>query len=224
MQVVACSPFTKLFLPEWEDALLENPDLVMDETKPFFFNVPRATGAIENVQYGVPFRADDYLQGRGDGKDAINVLNYLSGGHDGTGAPETDWTGIVQIKNPVGFEQAMREVQSVILQAQVSGDQKRMAEAEHEMKRIMDQGFKHTQATMKASRADADARVIRQLKNTHNNLMKQYKRNVEDGKGTYEPSVQEHLGLVVLDKIIKINKGRREMAQKFHELIKQIQA
>ncbi len=226
MRVVACSPFTKLFLPEWEERLLENPDLIMKDDEPFSFSVPRAVGAVENVKYGVPFRVDDYLRGSAAAKDskaAYDLKYYLTGGDDGFGMQETEWTGIVELDvGSTGTERAMAEIHQMVMTAQMSGDEVKIGKAKAQMDLLMKKSFKDTQEAMVAARGLADQRVIKQLKTTHHNLLQQYKHNKEDGKGLYMPSGPEHFGLYVLNKIVKISKGRLEMNTKFNALLNQV--
>ena len=226
MRVVACSPYTKLFLPEWEERLLENPDLIMDDSIAFTFSVPRSVGAVENVQYGIPFRVDDYLRNTYSAKDskaASDLMYYLTGGADGFGMQETEWTGIVELDTgSSGTERAMAEIHHMVMTAQSTGDQSQIDKAKKQMDYLMAKSFKDTQEATEASRHLANQRVIKQLKTTHHNLLQQYKTNKEDGKGLYMPSGPEHFGLYVLNKIVKISKGRKEMNTKFNALLNEV--
>lgn len=225
MQVVACSPLSKLFLPEWEERLLENQELIFKEDEQFKFNVARPAGAIENVHYSVPFRVDDYLRANKqlrDAKDALNVMYYLTGGAEGTQSQETDWTGIVELPSVSGSDRDMSVVQHAVMQAQMSGDPCRIQAAKLRMDNLMNKSWEDTQEAMKRARKIADERVIRQLKTTHINLMNQYKHNKDDGKGIYAPSSTEHFGAYVLRKMIQVSAGRQSMNSDFKKWIQDV--
>lgn len=224
MRIVACSPLTKIFLPEWEERLLADPELIFDEKEPFSFTVPRSVGSVENVRFGVPFRADDYLRkspNERDAKAGADLAYYLTGGDDASGMQETDWTGIVMLPSST-YESSVAEIHHMVLQAQMSGEPARIKRAEEQMMLLSKKSFEETQSAMSGARELADKRVIRQLKTTHYNLMQQYKHNKEDGKGLYAPSIPEHFGAFVLRKIVQVSEGRRKMNSDFNKLINEV--
>lgn len=222
MRVVACSPYTKLFIPAWEERLLENPDLILDTELDFEFSVKRPTGAVAGIKYGVPFRADDYLKDTVLKAEGDNLLYYLTGGKDGSGSQETDFSGIVELSLGRSSESAVAEMAHAVMLAEASKDEKRITKAKKQMEELMRSTYAETKDAMASARNLANERVVRQLRTTHVNLMNQYKHNKEDGKGLYAPSCTEHFGAYVLRKIMEVSKGRREMNSEFKKLINDV--
>lgn len=221
MQIVACSPLTKIFLPEWEERIMENPEIVLDEVMPFKFTVPRSVGAVEDVHYGIPFSTSSKINVAREGsKAAIDLQHYLSSDKEGRFTEETNWTGIVPIQTT--NEAARNEVYHAMMQAQMSKDEKKIAKAREYAELLAKREWDDQQEAIKVARKLANERVMTQVKITHRNLMQQYKHNTEDGKGLYTPSSTEHFGAYVLRELIQQSKARRQMSAQFKTWIEEI--
>lgn len=192
--VIAASPLTKIYLKDWEDRLLAEPDLMFDDKLVFTFDVPRGTCAFKAT-----FNKPIQLMGRDD-KEIDTLFNWLTG-EAGQSHLETDIYGIVPF-DP-GVDLVERQDQIAQLEELISDDPATVAKAQKEIAKIQ----KDTAARLKNMRAEvrkmADEKVMRAAKIVHNNLIRQWQINQESNQGKYPPSCTELFGGHLLKKEIE---------------------
>jgi hypothetical protein len=221
MRAIALCPLTKLFLADWHDRLIEEPELLFDHT-PFTFVVPRNVGALGPITYGKMFRVDDMLRGGHSEADQRSVLDWVTGGPGGDAMQETNWTGVVSLDIDYSVDRKLTDMAEMNVAIEGETDERRKEGLRREIASIQ----KDVGAALKEARTRAAAlsqeRVMHQIKRTHVYLMKQFQTNKEEGKGLYNPSNTEHLGAYALRKLIQVSKGKREMNEQFQQLTREI--
>jgi hypothetical protein len=215
MLVIAASPLTKAFLPDWKDRLMADPDSLFSED-PFTFKIKRSSGAL-HFEYNKPIHVAQLLPKAQD-KDLRVLFDWLTGGDDGMQTQETNIYGIVAY-DP-GFDPVKELTALTALEGLESDDP---AELKKAQKKLMDRQ-KAVSARMKelkeGVRVKADARVLRHMRMTHNNLIKQWQMNEENKLGKFPPSDTEMFGAHALNKEIDAaNQKTAEMKRRMSHLM-----
>ncbi len=200
MRYVICgSPLVKVYLVEWHDRLLAEPELVNDMKTDFTFDVPRGCSAFK-VNFNKPMP----INGRDD-KEIEVLYNWLIG-EAGHSQHETDLFGIVPFDPGVDLVQRQDEIAR--LEDLMSDDPKIVASAQKEIAKIQKDTATRLKTMREAIRANSEARIKRAMKISHNNLVKQWQINEEMKMGKHRPSEAEALGAYVLDAEIKAAAAR----------------
>lgn len=199
--IIALSPLTKIFQSRFHDELKRNPENVFKED-PFTIIVDKPSGA-----FHLDFKKPKQLQ------DAA-LINWLTGGKDGTMCRETDYTGIIYA--PV--QDDMLEALTALTGLYVEDPDKAKIKQEAITKDI---GKKYARQ-IKAARALSDSRVMRQIKTIHTNLQKQFALNKENNLGAYIPSTVEFLCTYVLSaELDKDTAETSKLTKEFARLMEQ---
>lgn len=211
-------------MPEWQARLEANPELMLEST-PFEVRIPRAFGALV-FTHGKPVAANKVMPvypGRivtGTKNDATNIIDdlprlieWLTGGPDGNHSSETDIYGIAELDLDMDVSGALSEI---VLFA--DGDEDRKKKAAKSYEEIQKELIKKSKLALEKAREIADQRVKRQLKKTHEFLIKQYDKLAMEGKGRYAPSTAEAIGVFILKKETdKAAENRRKMFDEFNK-------
>jgi hypothetical protein len=203
MYIVQASPFSKIFMPEWSEQCLNDPELIGKSEKGLFeVRIPRSFGGLV-LKHLVPVHAGTLLgrnQYDGDGRnlgptrkvedDEITPLvEWLTADK----SEETHIYGCVKIDIGRNFEEAMQELVSISMDAAVGSESATKKQQEISVKIQKELGEQLAKA-----RQSADARVKRALSVTHANLLRSWEALRADGKGTYMPSIHEALGQLII--------------------------
>lgn len=207
--VVQASPLTKIFLPEWHEKCLANPELVT-VSEPFKVRVPRPTGSIDLVHNVpviastlVPKTVKDMSTGKSFNKkieeDVVSPLvSWLT---EETNS-ETDIYGVVAVPIEVNVADAIMTL------IHESDDTKAEVKLIKEIKKKLAKDIVD-------ARTRADARVMRHCDKMYRVVVATVNQLKKDGKGVYNPSYTEALALDILkDQIQK----RRVHSEKSQEL------
>lgn len=199
--VICASPLAKIFQTSkrggesFQQKCMENPEIVFDEKFPFDVLVNRPCGGIR-LQYNRPHP----ISARDD-KETLNLFNYLTGGEDGMRCPETDKYGIAPLYlGDSDMTQITADIVSLQMEMAGTEDPNYKAQILQQIQRYNAQIAETMVFARKRAREIADQRVLRAIRNTHRNLMKQWKHNKESGNGLYNPSATEFLGAIILEK------------------------
>ncbi len=219
--VIQASPLSKLFMPEWTKKCEEDPDLVFS-TKEFTVQIPRTHGALKLI-HNKPVHIskldppsltrvkDEYLVDDLDG-----LVLWLVGGEDGMASEETDIYGVVGLNIDMDLSSALSDV--AIFDAENPEDGKKAAKKFEDVQKAL---ITKTRSAMVAATELANQRVMRAMKNTHINLMKQHETLKIEGKGVYAPSVAEAVGAYVLkNEINKSSENRKRMVDLLNATMK----
>lgn len=211
--VIQASPLTKIFLHrEWADRCISNPELIFADV-PFKVLIPRSMGAIV-LEHGKPVAYQDLLPRQKNRKveqdESRDVIPWLTGGDNGKMSQETDIYGVVSIdlgSNYTGMLTTM-----LMLEAAADKNPEQKAAIEARRNQLQQQALDNTREAIKDAARRANERVMRACKTTFTYLYRQYQRNIEDGKGKYEPSASEALCAFVLrDMLAKAQAKKRDM-------------
>lgn len=205
---------------EFQDALLNDPDLVFD-SKPFTVRVPSSRRAYEfthnqpvHVQTLLPFNAQDKKDEFSPALEAI--IKWISGGPNGDLCRETAIYGVVQLK----MEDFSAQIADFSVFAAASDEAEKKAQKEYEKARK--DFMSKSKAALEIAQQMADRKVREALKITHHNITKQWDTLKQDGKGHYSPSIAEAVGAHILQaEIDKASKQKTEMVQRFMKTAEQ---
>lgn len=203
MYVVQASPFSKIFMPEWEQKCVENPELIAKSEQGLFeVRVPRSAGAIV-LKHRVPVLAASLIPASKNRKvedDEITPLvNWLTGGPEGHKCEETDIYGIVLLDVASDFQRGLSEILKMQLEASSHAGSAAQREAFiREQVELQVKVATEIEEKLKAATEKANERVRNALKHTHNNLLKSWESLKAQGMGTYTPSPQEALGYFIM--------------------------
>lgn len=197
--VICPSPLAKIYLPEWHDRLLDNPELIYDNKSDFIFDIVTGTRAIK-IRFNKPVA----LGGAND-KDIAQLFGWLTG-EIGTSQHETDIYGIVEY-NP-GVDLVERQEEIAQLDDLVSDDPKAVAAAQKRVAEIQADTQNRLRAMKEGLVKKAEVRIKRAMKTVHNNLVRQWQINEEQKMGKYPASISEMLGAFALDKEIKASEAK----------------
>lgn len=197
MYYICASPLVKIYLPEWHDRLLANPDLIYDDETPFEFNIRRGMGGIK-VKFNTPQQIPPKLAR--DNKELMSLYNWLTGGPNGTDCQETEIYGIVVFDPKINLIETYDQIS--MLEDLASEDSKKAMEARKRQNELQRETARRVKETREKVRALSEMRIKRQLRFNHNNLIRQWQMNEENKLGKYPPSITEMLGAHALNKEI----------------------
>lgn len=217
---IAASPLVKIYLPEWHDRLLEEPDLIHDYKTPFSFVVDTGSTGIR-----VNFNTPQQVHG-GDDKQNRSVHHWLTGGPDGHLARDSDIYGIVEFNPQMDLVETMDQF-SQMDQILAMGELTKKEAAEEAAK--LHEQRKFAAAKLHAARERvkklSEERIRRAIRFNHNNLIKQWQTNEEMKMGKYPPSITEMLGAGAIEgEIAKSDAKNRKARDRFNELMSHTQA
>lgn len=223
MYVIQASPLTKMFMPEWEQKCLEQPELI-GSSVPFTVRVPRATGGIV-LEHNKPVHVSKLIPPNPNRKVEVDevkdLIPWLCGGDDRP-SDETDIYGIVVLDIDMAVTHT---ISSMLGDPELLSPDEKVREAA--MRRQIDQQRTiqaAISAKMEAARERANARVKRALKITHANLIRQWEQNVANGKGKYPPSAAEALGAFVLaEEIKKASDAKQKLMENMTNIMQRTQ-
>ncbi len=199
--VVCASPLVKVYLPEWHERLLANPDHLSDMEFDFSFAIAHGVSSF-HVDFNKPMMV---TTGRDD--DVESKFQWLIG--EAVGAQhETDIYGLVPFETNVDLVQRSDEISR--LSMKILNDPKGAEAAQKAIAKIQ----KDTNVALAKVRQDAkelsEKRIKRAMKKVHNNLVLQWQRNEEQKMGKYPPSMTELFGAHVLDSDIRRAQAKGE--------------
>lgn len=186
--IVQASPLTKIFLPEWHDKCLSNPELIV-KVEPFRVVVPRPCGSIE-LTHNVPVIASSLIAKVKERKVTEDEISPLVEWLTNEQNAETDIYGIVAIPIETNVADAI-----MALVYDIDGSDKQ--------KKLMSELKKNMIKNINSARERADARVIRQCEKVYNMIKATVSTLKQSGKGVYSPSYSEALALDILKDQIK---------------------
>ncbi|UOF77050.1 hypothetical protein [Caudoviricetes sp.] len=196
MIISALSPVSKIFIPEFHEALMRDPSLIKQtvELMPFKVKIQCSCSA--------------YIFEAGKQKDIqeTHLAWWLTGGSEGKENQETDWTGLVEIKMPT------TDI-SELLSYAIKGEKIPQKLAESTM-----------EATIEAEQR-SKKRVMQNVERVYRHMQAQYAFNKEAGKDdAYMPTTVEYLcGYILADELEKNQQAKKALTSKFQELMKNIQ-
>jgi len=210
---IAGSPLVKVFLPEWQDAIERDPDVIYDMNTPFEFDVDTGSRCI-HVAFNKPMTPPG-----GSFAEQKDVLMVLTGGETGANSRATDWSGIVLFDPKVDMAQMLDAM--AMMDDFISEDPK-VKEAAIK-KRIAEQraAAAKIKETRKAVQLRSEQRILRHMRMTHHNLIKQWQTNAEQNVGKYPPSFTEQLGMYALRTELQ---NKSEKSRKINEKVNEIMA
>lgn len=237
MYVVQASQLSRIFLPEYQNRLIQDPELIFKLKEPFKVTVPRATGAVTLThmkpvhQYQLLPRKHFVQHGDGDvrelkgarrnpGDEIRDLVPWLTGGPDGMGSEETDIYGIVMLDIGADIVSSMVELmQRQGFNALTSmgadtedGEGVSRDDFSQELVRMQKEYQQQVNRAVAAAREVADRKVRRALLITHTNLIQTWDAMETDGKKPYLPSAAEGLGAFILqEEISQSNAARQAM-------------
>lgn len=131
------------------------------------------------------------------------LLNWVTGGVDGDLSQETDYSGCVQLP--------LSEEETGFVFAALTGMEK-----SKELLSAID-------VAKDKAKAKSAERVMRAIRRTHSNLMKQYERNKEQQGEMYSPSATEFLcSYVLASEESKRAEDQQKVTNEFQALMKKI--
>lgn len=223
MYILQASPYSKLWMRQFHKECEKNPKLV-EEVSAFQVLIPRSAGAITLI-HNQPVHIQKLLPRNPNQKadehcplERETLVEWLTGGVDGMRCNETDIYGVVALDLETDLSAAVINLVSAM------GDEndKIKKDAEGELRELTRKVKEESKSKMKDARALADARVVRALKTTHRNLMKEYETMKQEGKGRYEPSIAEAIGTFILREELKtISQSRNEMLKGFDSVMRE---
>lgn len=206
MYVICATPLVKIFLREWHDRLLEDPELIKDFETPFEFTAVTGTRGFK-LKFNTPMQVNDN-----------DLYKWLVGGNTGAESKDTDIYGIVPFDPKIDMATTLDELS--VLEDFVSDDPKKAAAAAKKRDAMRKEAANKIKATRERVREASETRVRRAIRFNHNNLIKQWQTNEEMKMGKYPPSVAEMLGAHAIDKEISDAKNRgSELKKRMSDLM-----
>ncbi len=191
--VICSSPLVKIYLLEWHDRLLAEPEEMNnfgDPKAPWKFDVPRGCSSFK-----MTFNKPVPVTGRDDSE--IETLYKWLIGESGHSQHETDLFGIVPFDPGVDLVERQDEIAR--LTDLMEGDDESAALAMKELAQIQKETQTRIRDMREAIKDMSAARIKRAMKQNHNNLVKQWEINEEMKMGKHRPSESEALGAYALD-------------------------
>ncbi len=195
MMVGAFSPLCRIFMKQYQDMLIENPEKIFEQVnEPIKLQIYRAVG--------------DYVIYLNRPKTEENpvLLEWLTGGDDGCLSPETDQYGVVKITStPQETGNILALLDSNISKKQAEELRKTFASNVDNAKKL------------------SRFRVMRAVETTYYNIKKQWEYNKEANFGQHTPSKSEYLCLKVMAEEFKHqNKKELDINKKMQELMQEL--
>ena len=210
--VISASPLVKVYLPQWHERLLDEPDLIFREYSndepTFTFDIPRGIKAFK-----MTFNKPVAVHGSDD-KEIESLYQWLIG-EMAQSQHETDCYGVVPFDPNIDMVGTLDHMAS--LEALASGDAKKALRAKQELDKIQKDIGERMSKLRTEVKKQSEARIKRAMKTNHNNLIRQWQTNVEQGLGKYPPSIAEALGRHALDKEIAVMESKQAKLARFME-------
>ena len=227
MYLISASPHTKIFLPEWEERILEDPNVIANREVPFHFNVPFPTGAVGMFEFGEVIRLDDLpCVKRRLPEDRLGLYNFLTGGASGMEHLETSLWGIVAVKFDTDMTKYTVEQMALETEAIKAKDEKKLASIEKKQKEHKAKFREQYREAQKKAEIIANDKVFNFIKFTAENMKDQWEKLKQDGKNPYKASVSELGCLWSLREYLQNKSNKRAQltreAQEFIEKINSI--
>jgi len=194
--VVQASPLTKIFLPQWQEVCLTNPEKIVSNQK-FTVTIPRPCGSITLV-HGVPVVASTLIKQskarKVEDDETAPLVAWLTDERNA----ETDIYGVVAVPIETNVADA--------IMALVSGGSGGEADLIKDIK-------KELASSIISARKRADARVMRQCGKMYDVVRETVRAMKADNKGEYSPSYSEALALDILKDQIRKTRAPDNKAQ-----------
>lgn len=200
MLIGSFSPLVKIFQPQWQQKLIDNPELIMDESeKGWDMYIPKPSGA-----YGIRWSTPKE-------ESSIILIEWLTGGFDGNQSAETDEYGIVQVPiDAADTGEIFAKLQNLI-----------DADDPKAIKAALQGQKANLKGAMTRAREMSDARVWRAISRVYTHIKSQYKRNKESNLGLYDPSPTEYLCVELMNrKLATENQREGKMAARMADMMK----
>lgn len=211
-------------MPEWQAQLEMEPNRILEKVE-FEVRIPRAFGGLV-FQHAKPVPVSKVMPvypgriangNRHDNNHQIDdlprLVAWLTGGPEGTDSSETDMYGIAQLDIDMDVSGALSDI--ALFEDKDESSRKKAAKSYEEIQREL---IKKAKTGLERAREIADMRVKKQLKKTHQNLLKQYDTLKQDGKGIYAPSTVEAIGAFILSQEVdKAGEARKKMFNDFSQ-------
>jgi len=209
---IAASPLVKIFLPEWHDRLMDDPQLINDYDTPFDFWVNTGTQSIK-----IQFMKPQQVTGR-DQNQNQSIFNWLTGAN--SIQHESDIYGIVEFDPKVDLIQTYDQLG--VLDDFISDDPKKVKKAKEEREKLALETKNRVREAHALVRKASEKRIKQAIRLNHNNLIAQWKTNEEMKLGKYPPSISELMGAEAI--AMEIEKSSAKSAKvmgRFNELMQQ---
>lgn len=209
--VVTC-PIAQIFQERYHDRLIENPQQIYQEEyeyggkkqKPQIIVPTTSMGPI-SFNLGQPFPIGG-KKGTDKSLDILAIAAWLSGGEDGGRNNETDCYGIADLGLDDDAASSMVEA---LMVAGMSGKKANFSALGSDIQARM-------KASMKRAEMISKERIMRQVRDIHNNYEAQ-KRACDSNNQSYQPSKVEWLCRFVLKAEIQEREARQESFKKNFE-------
>lgn len=223
MYVIQASPISKIFMPEWEQKCIENPDLIFS-AEPFEVRIPRSAGAIV-LQHNVPVHFSKLLPQTTTRKiesdEARDLIPWLTG--EDNISNETNIYGVVAIDIDSDVSNTISSMMSN--PDLLSDDPEKLEKALEAQRTVQRRIVQRMKERISAATEQANTRVKRTLKINHSFLIQQWEKNIAEGKGKYPPSMTEAMGAWILAAEIRAaNESRQKMVDNMTDLMQRTSA
>ncbi len=210
--VVAASPISKIFLPDWSRKCAENPALIEDIDVAFKIIIPTSTGALGPFHYGIPvdLRELPTLKKFGDDKRHENIMEWLANSSSEHAANhETDVYGIVQADLGIDIQAFLSEKFAIETRIKKTTDQAKIADLKAQIVKIETTLAQATEGTQDKARELADTKVMRVVRNAWARIQREWQMLDESKQQRLAPSHTEICIMHVLRKEIGAQKESR---------------
>lgn len=196
--VICASPLVKIYLTEWHDRLLADPEEMYrfpGQADPsWFFNINHGCSSVR-----IPFNKPYSIRGENDKEIETKFLWLI--GESGHSQHETDPYGIVAF-DP-GIDLVERQDELARLESLLIDDPDQAVESRKRISALQKDSTDRVIEMRKRLILTSEDRIKRAMKTVHNNLVRQWEVNEEMKLGKHRPSESEALGAFALDKEIQ---------------------
>lgn len=200
MYICQASPLTKIFLPEWHERCLSNPEVIFqnDPKNPWKVAIPRPSGAIE-LLHNVPVIASSLIVKTKERKITEDEVSPLVDWLTNEQNSETDIYGVVAVAIETNVADA---IMALVYEKN----------SEKASESLIDEIKKQIAGNLVSARDRADKRVLRQCEKMYDIVRSTISDMKKDGKGSYAPSYSEALALEILKDQVKLRRKPDERA------------
>lgn len=211
--LVAASPISKIFLPDWSKKCAENPALIEDVDIQFKVVIPTSTGSLGPFHYGVPVDLRDLPTLKRFGKEERheNIIEWLaSTASEHAANHETDVYGIVRADLGIDIQAFLSEKFAIETRIKKTTNADQIAMMKAKIKEIEDTLGEATEGTQDKAREQADLKVMRVVRNAWARIQREWQMLDESKQQRLAPSYTEICIMHVLRKEIGAQKESRD--------------